>query len=168
MSCDFCLQNQSRRFSTSSVTLLPNRPFFVMAFLAATSVGLISCTTPRRAVSYTDRFDAWRGCVGAEADALKGDQDALRTCFLAAYVRVSEPYLGGEDLEGMTSTFRRLLTALGDDGFSGALATQRPEVVSAAGCFFQPSSLDAYPRTAALFRDAPKIDWPLSKAIRAN
>ena len=37
--------------------------------------------------------------------------------FFAAYVRVNQPFLGGEDLETMDKIFQEVLTAVGDTSF---------------------------------------------------
>ena len=52
--------------------------------------------------------------MAAEPLAKRGAPDAVRTLFLAAYVRVSQPFLGGEDLESMHKVFGDVLTAVGD------------------------------------------------------
>ena len=116
-------------------------------------------------VPYTKVFDPWRACMAAQPLARRGAPDALRTLFLSAYVRVSQPFLGGEDLESMILIFRDVLPAIGDTKFSDALSLQRPEVRGAVRWF-----LDAppkkFPRTARLLREAPEIDWPVNKAYR--
>jgi hypothetical protein len=114
---------------------------------------------------YNKVFDPWRACTAAEPLAKRGAPDALRTLFLAAYVRVSQPFLGGEDLETMDKVFGDVLASVGDAKFARALALQRPEVRSAAGAFVS-VPLKKFPRTAAILRDAPEIDWPLNKASR--
>jgi hypothetical protein len=116
---------------------------------------------------YNKVFDPWRACVAAEPLAKKGAPDALRTLFLAAYVRLNQPFLGGEDLEAMHQIFDRVLTTLGDARFARSLAVQPPEVLSAVRAFVSWSpSLKKSPKTAKLLRDAPAIDWPLDKAGR--
>ena len=116
---------------------------------------------------YNKVFDPWRACLGAQELARRGAPDALRTCFLAAYVRLSQPFLGGEDLLTMHRVFEDVLTSVGDKKFAGALAKQRPEVRSAAGRFLGGfGKLKQYPRTLKLVRESPKIDWPLDEAGR--
>lgn len=116
---------------------------------------------------YNKVFDPWRACMAAEALAKRGAPDALRTLFLAAYVRLNQPFLGGEDLETMHQIFDRVLTTLGDASFARSLAVQPPEVRSAARAFVSWSpALKKSPKTAKLLRDAPTIDWPLDKAGR--
>lgn len=114
---------------------------------------------------YNKVFDPWRACMAAEPLARHGAPDALRTLFLSAYVRVNQPFMGGEDLEGMSAVFSDVLAALGDAKFARALALQRPEICSAAHWFLSVQSRK-FPKTAKLLRDAPEIDWPLSKAYR--
>jgi hypothetical protein len=81
--------------------------------------------------TYEERFDPWRASNYALGPASRGDRDAQITFFLAAYVRMSQPYTGGEDLEQMDDNVKQLLATLGDDAFSHALQQQRPEVRSA-------------------------------------
>ena len=116
---------------------------------------------------YNKVFDPWRACTAAEALAKRGAPDALRTLFLAAYVRVSQPFLGGEDLETMHKVFEDVLATVGDAKFARALALQRPEVQSATTSFLT-ASPKKFPKTAALLRDAPKVDWPLCKPTEQN
>ena len=116
---------------------------------------------------YNKVFEPHRACAEAEALAKRGAPDALRTCFLAAYVRLSQPFLGGEDFDIMLHVYDSVLAAVGDDAFSRALAKQRPEIQSAVGWFMAKfPRMKRCPKTAKLFRDAPKIDWPLDKAYR--
>jgi hypothetical protein len=114
---------------------------------------------------YNKVFDPWHACIAAEPLAKRGASDALRTLFLAAYVRVSQPFLGGEDLETMHKIFDDVLATVGDVKFARALARQRPEVRSAAASFLY-GSFKKFPKTAALLREAPEVDWPLNKAFR--
>jgi hypothetical protein len=114
---------------------------------------------------YIKVFDPWHACMAAEALAKRGAPDALRTCFLAAYVRANQPFLGGEGDETMSHVFERVLATLGDDRFSRALAKQRPEIRSAVACFLSAPRSPAQ-KTIKLLRDAPKIDWPMVKASR--
>ena len=71
----------------------------------------------------------------------------------------------------MDKIFQEVLTAVGDTVFSDAVRAQRPEIQSAVRWFVGPDkdrSLKDFPKTAALLRKAPKIDWPLDKAIRED
>ncbi len=89
--------------------------------------------------------------------------------FLAAYVRLSQPYNGAEDLSQMRDNFGRLLSALGDEAFCRALEAQRPEVRSAVRWFLDLKIVrTADPQTYRLLKEAPKIDWPTDKARRAS
>ena len=117
--------------------------------------------------SYEESFDPWRASHRALQPASRGDQDAQLAFFLSAYVRMSQPSMGGEDLEQMRNNAGQLLTALGDDAFSGALQQQRPEVRSAVRSFLDMKNVKgAYPKTFKLLDAAPKIDWPTEKAYR--
>src|SRR5881392_2696744 len=87
---------------------------------------------------YNKVFDPWHACMEAEALAKRGAPDALRTLFLAAYVRVNQPFLGGEDLETMGKIFEEVLSAIGDKAFSDAVGAQRPEIRSAVRWFLGP------------------------------
>ena len=116
---------------------------------------------------YDKVFDPWRACTAAEGLAKRGAPDALRTCFLAAYVRLSQPFLGGEDLETIHRVFQEVLPAVGDEKFCRALERQRPEIRSAVAHFLSGfSKIWDFPRTRKLLRAAPQIDWPLDQAYR--
>ena len=68
--------------------------------------------------------------------AARGAPDALRTCFLAAYVRLNQPFLGGEGDEAMFGVFRGLLVKPGMIvGPRVALARERPENSERGGAF---------------------------------
>ena len=115
---------------------------------------------------YSDPFDPWRACNKALPEASKGNPIALHTCFLAAYVRMSDPYLGGEDLESIFGCMESLLSTLGDTSFAEALAFERGEVQSAVGGFLQAKQLRDTPKTQQLIEKSPKIDFPLSQSGR--
>ena len=116
---------------------------------------------------YDRVFDPWRACTAAEGLAKRGAPDALRTCFLAAYVRLSQPFLGGEDLEAIHRVFQEVLPAVGDKKFSHALGKQRPEIRSAVAHFLSGFfKIRDFPRTRKLLKEAPQIDWPLDQAYR--
>jgi hypothetical protein len=134
-----------------------------------TNLSLMAKEPAPVAAPYDKGFDPWRACMAAEPVAKRGNPDALRTCFLAAYVRVSQPFLGGEDLEGMARVYNDLFTTLGDAAFARALAKERPEIHSAVRWFISESpKLKTSPNTARLFRNAPKIDWPIDRAYRED
>src|SRR5437762_909939 len=115
---------------------------------------------------YSDPFDPWRACTKYCPEAAKGNPIALHTCFLATYVRQSDPYLGGEDLESIDHCMEQLLKTLGDERFSESLALERPEVRAAVGAFLQPKQLESAPKTRDVIRKAPKIDFPLARSNR--
>jgi hypothetical protein len=116
---------------------------------------------------YNKFFDTWHASTAAEDLAKRGAADALRTLFLCAYVRVNQPFLGGEGDEAMNLVFQRVLVANGDARFARALARQRPEIRSAVRNFlYIHPSLRKFPRTTKLLHDAPKIDWPIDQAYR--
>ena len=116
---------------------------------------------------YNKVFDPWRACIAAEALAKRGAPDALRTCFLAAYVRVNQPFLGGEDFYTMNKILREVLTVLGDEKFSRALRKERPEIRSAVRWHIgSDPQLKKCPQTAKALREAPTIDWPVERAYR--
>ena len=115
---------------------------------------------------YSDPFDPWRACTKACPDATKGNPMALHTCFLAAYVRVSDPHLGGEDLEAITHCMEQLLRTLGDGRFCESLAFERPEVSAAVRYFLPSATLADSPKTQRLLAKAPKIEFPLAQSAR--
>jgi hypothetical protein len=116
---------------------------------------------------YNKLFDPWHASMAAEDLAKRGAPDALRTLFLAIYVRLNQPFLGGEGDETMNLIFERVLVAIGDARFARALAAQRPEIQSAVSRFVSiPPSPGKFPRTTKLLRNAPTIDWPMDQAYR--
>jgi hypothetical protein len=142
------------------------RYLLLLAFAATSALAGHDEVYPADA-PYNKYFDPWHAAMAAEALAKKGAPDALRTLFLAAYVRLSQPFLGGEDLEAMHLIFDRVLKTLGDAKFAHSLASQPPEVRAAVRSFSSWSpALKKSPKTAKLLRDAPTIDWPLDKAVR--
>src|SRR6185369_5212130 len=76
--------------------------------------------------------DGWRMLQTALPFALKSNREAIHDCFMAAYLRSSSPFLGGEDCEAIRSGLSQLLFRGGDHAFSQALAVERPEVIAAA------------------------------------
>jgi hypothetical protein len=137
------------------------------AVLLLTSLSAIAKEPAPIDAPYDKVFDPWRACIAAEPLAKRGAPDALRTLFLAAYVRVNQPFLGGEDLE----TMGKVLSAVNDSVFSQAVGAQRPEIRGAVRYFLGPDKgrpLTKFPKTAALLQAAPKIDWPLDRAYRED
>lgn len=145
------------------------------ALLVAAAALVTACAGPSQSQTnssepdYTKKLDPWRCTNYATPLAIKGDQDALRACFLSAYVRVNDPMLGGEDLEQMCMNFSTLLTSLGDAKFARALMSCRPEIRAATGWFLEDSAVFARsPLTRRAVSSAPSIDWPIAKALRAT
>jgi hypothetical protein len=129
------------------------------AILLLTSLSAIGKEPAPIDALYDKVFDPWHACIGAEPLAKRGAPDALRTLFLAAYVRVNQPFLGGEDLETMCKIFEEVLSAVNDSVFSQAVGAQRPEIRSAVRYFVGPDKgrpLTKFPKTAALLGAAPK------------
>ena len=59
-----------------------------------------------------------------------------------------------------------LLKTLGDDAFAQALEFERLEIRSAVGDFLQKEPLKAAPKTLALIKAAPQIEFPLDQSNR--
>jgi hypothetical protein len=149
--------------TTSSILVLLGAPVFLTGCANSPKPSSARAGLP----SYEESFDPWRASNRALQPASRGDQDAQLAFFLSAYVRMSQPSMGGEDLEQMRNNAGKLLDALGDDAFSGALQLQRPEVRSAVRSFLDMKNVKgAYPKTFKLLDTAPKIDWPTEKAYR--
>lgn len=147
------------------------RPIIVLIGALAILAGCTHATktSPAAAGStrYEERFDPWRASNRALKPASRGDRNAQIAFFLSAYVRMSQPYMGGEDLEQMRANVGHLVATLGDDSFSRALEQQRPEVRSAVRSFLDTKSVKRdYPKTYRLLDAAPKIDWPALKVYR--
>lgn len=111
--------------------------------------------------------------------ALQGNGRAVHDCFIAAYVRASTPFLGGDDLKTISMGLAQLLISRGDERFGDALAVERPEIVAAVRYhltprpgFYDPRSkttwievnLSSFPRTRTVLEEAPTIDLPLNEA----
>ena len=143
----------------------------ILAILLASST--VALSEPNESwpanAPYNKVFDPWHAFLAAEGLAKGGAPDALRTLFLAAFVRLNQPFLGGEDLETMSIILREVLIAVGDRRFSRALGAQRPEIRAAVRDFLGDDKtpwIKKCPTTAKLLRDVPKIDWPMYQAIR--
>jgi hypothetical protein len=121
---------------------------------------------------YSDPLDPWRACAQALDLARKGDPDAIHRMFLSDYVRESEPFLGGEDLETMAADHEDLLNTIGDKKFADALVLERPEVVAAVGKQFNAWQMsrsnfaEHYPLTSKALSRAPRIDFQIDQAAR--
>jgi hypothetical protein len=116
---------------------------------------------------YNKVFEPHRACWEAKDLAKRGAPDALRTLFLAAYVRVNQPFLGGEDFDVMNQVYDDVIATIGDERFARSLTKERPEIRSAVGWFMaRHTRMKHCPQTAKVFRDAPEIDWPLDRAFR--
>jgi len=143
-------------------------PRAVVFLLVTAAVALAEKNEPAPVdATYNKVFAPHRACWEAKELAKRGAPDALRTCFLAAYVRVNQPFLGGEDFEMMDMTYDEVLKTLGDDKFARALARERPEIRSAVAWFMASyPRMKRCPKTAKLLQEAPKINWPLDRAFR--
>ena len=135
------------------------KPALVLVVAAA----LVAAAAVKR-YSYEDPLDAWQAFTKESKDAATGNPFAMHTCFVAAYVRLNDPKLGGADLEEMTSSTEKIIANLGDQRFADALRLERPEIIAAVAYFVQPERLSGYPVTRHLFETAPKIQWQLNQA----
>jgi hypothetical protein len=150
-----------KKAALAAVLLTPTMLFVGCAHTPAASPS--SAENPA-SLDYNEKFDPWRASNWSLDPAMHGDRDAQIAFFLAGYVRLSQPYLGGEDLEQMYANYQQLLDTLGDDAFSTALRRQRPEVRSAAAAFLNLKNIQkADPETYRLLLDAPKIEWPMGQ-----
>jgi len=135
---------------------------FTFALLAL--VGFLAAATPQQRRSYEDPLDPWRAFTKEAKHATEGNPFAVHTCFIAAYVRLNDPQLGGADLEEMTASTEKILRSLGDERFSKALSLERPEIAAAVGYFIGKSTEPHYPKTHRLIASAPKLQWQLNQA----
>jgi hypothetical protein len=85
--------------------------------------------------AYNRVFNPWHACMAAEDLAKRGALDALRTIFLAIYVRVNQPFLGGEGDETMVNVVRSVLATIEDQRFATSVNKQRPEIRGAVVSF---------------------------------
>ena len=117
--------------------------------------------------------DGWRMLQSALPHALESNREAIHDCFMAAYLRASSPFLGGEDCEAIHSGLSELLYRLGDRAYFQALAVERPEVIAAVKFWIRRSTgfysqkgfksfdIADYPRTVKLLDSTPDADFPL-------
>ena len=139
----------------------PNSPFPCPRLLVLLILTTASALAERNEAwpanaPYNKLFDTWHASMAAEDLAKRGAPDALRTLFLCAYVRVNQPFLGGEGDETVGLIFQHVLVAIWRTRFSRALAKQRPEIRAAVSRFvYIHPSLGKFPRTTKLLREAP-------------
>ena len=146
-----------------------------LSFVAALMLPIVTFSA-EPAKPYEDQ-DGWRMLQRALPVALKENPKAIHDCFLASYLRVSSPYLGGEDCEAIISGLSEILFRSGDKKFCQALALERPEVIAAVklwirnspgfyrvGAPFKKLSIDDYPRTKKLLDAAPDTDFPYNES----
>src|SRR5438034_9740864 len=105
--------------------------------------GLLVAAAARR-YTYQDPLDPWPAFMKGAKDAATGNPYAMHTCFIAEYVRLNDPHLGGADLEEMTSSTEHMVSGLGDKRFSAALQLERPEIIAAVGYFIRPDAISDY------------------------
>ena len=117
--------------------------------------------------------DGWRMLQTALPHALKSNREAVHDCFMAAYLRASSPFLGGEDCEAIHSGLSEILYRLGDRAYSQALAVERPEVIAAVKFWirrspgfyrqrgFKSFDIAGYPKTMKLLDSVSDADFPL-------
>lgn len=117
--------------------------------------------------------DGWRILQTALSHALESNREAIHDCFMAAYLRASSPFLGGEDCEAIHSGLSEILYRLGDRAYLQALTVERPEVIAAVKFWIRRSTgfygqkgfksfdIARYPKTVKLLDSTPDADFPL-------
>ena len=127
------------------------------------SLSLVACAAPKEGLSARRLYDRPEIALSEfEGDAIKGDPRAIHYCFLAAYIRSNDPYMGGEDLEALYYRFESILSKMGDKDFSIALMRERPEIQSAVSSYLTNAVRgDKYPLTAQVVRSSQDIKFPV-------
>ncbi len=107
-------------------------------------------------------------CWQAAQRAQHGDSAAFHECFFAAYSRVRDPMLGGEDLEVMIETIQQLLHSVGDQVFATMLAKESPPIRCGVSWFLPREDLTSAPKTRAIIAATQDYDFELERSIRRN
>jgi hypothetical protein len=140
-----------------------------MRLLLIACLALCSCATSPNSTesgkksSRYQEIDSWRLMGKAYLAAAENDAVALHDSFICAYMRLNNPYQGGEDLEAIRDYLDGIQLKIGDSNFADALSSERPEIIAAVGYFIESSS---YPKTTAVLKSAPQIDFPYQKSAR--
>ena len=145
------------------MTWKPHLPFAFSFYLGVALAAALLCV---EAKAQEPSLDPYRACNHQCDAAVKGNALAQHTCFLAAYVRVNDPMGGGEDMEGISSCFGRLLSKLGDKAFAEALKLERPEIIAAASSFLDKEKLATATATKQLIQRVPKIVFPIDHTMK--
>lgn len=99
----------------------------------------------------------------------QGDGAAFHECFFAAYSRMRDPMLGGEDLESIAHTLQQLLLTAGDHAFATALAKELPPIRSGVSWFLlRRENLAGAPETKAVIAATRDYDFELGRSIRQD
>jgi hypothetical protein len=145
------------------MTWKPHLPFGFSFYLGVALAAALLCAEVK---AEEPALDPYRACNHQCDAAAKGNALAQHTCFLAAYVRVNDPMGGGEDMEGISSCFGRLLSKLGDKAFAEALKLERPEIIAAASSFLEKEKLATATATKQLIERVPKIVFPIDHTLK--
>jgi hypothetical protein len=128
--------------------------------------GCTSLPTPMRDNANGNHLSST--CWRAAQEAKHGNNAAFHECFYAAYSRVRDPLLGGEDLESIIATLQQLLSAVGDRTFATQLAAESPPIRSGVSWFLRPADLQAAPETKAILAATRDYDFELERSIRPD
>ena len=138
---------------------------------AVAMVLLAGCTSPSLPAPMRDNetgnllsSTCWRAAQKAQA----GDREAFHDCFFAAYSRVRDPMLGGEDLESIDLTLEKLLSSVGDHVFARRLHEESPPIRSGVAWFLKQIDLQSAPETKAVTAAAHDYNFELERASREN
>jgi hypothetical protein len=119
----------------------------------------------RSALSHPNEHDYYRQFYAA----YHGDLDALRAYFAEAHQQMMSRLIDPAGEEFLSWKLETLLIRLGDERFSSVLFSERPSVQSAvAGSMSSAFPWSTFPRTHAILRRSPNIDFPLYQTRRKN
>ncbi len=142
-----------------------------MSFTVVALLLLVGCNSPPLPAPMRDNevgnllsSACWKAAQKAQA----GDHEAFHDCFFAAYSRVRDPMLGGEDLESIDLTLEKLLSSVGDHVFACRLQEESPPIRSGVAWFLKQFDLQSAPETKAVTAGAHDYSFELERASRQN
>jgi hypothetical protein len=100
--------------------------------------------------------------------AFHGNPGGLHVYFELAWRLEQEPLIDAEGGEALTAELQAILRHIGDDKFSRALEKENPDVQAAVADNLDIDHMPGFPKTEAIVRSAPKIEFPQMKAYKAT
>ena len=107
-------------------------------------------------------------CWQGAQKAMTGDPAGFHESFFAAYSRVRDPMMGGEDIESIRETIAGLLAAVDDEAFSSHLRVEPEPVRSGVAWFLSTAKLSDAPETHRVIAETRDYDFELEQSYRRN